>query len=37
MSSDTNSFPWGALAGDIIGSVYEEDPIKTRDFPLFDD
>jgi ADP-ribosylglycohydrolase len=25
----------GALAGDIIGSVYERRPIKTKDFPLF--
>lgn len=27
----------GAIAGDIIGSVYEGQPIKTKDFPLFDD
>ncbi len=26
----------GAIAGDIIGSIYEQHPIKTRDFPLFD-
>jgi ADP-ribosylglycohydrolase len=26
----------GAIAGDIIGSIYEHSPIKTRDFPLFD-
>lgn len=26
----------GAIAGDIIGSVYEQRPIKTKDFPLFD-
>lgn len=26
----------GAIAGDIIGSVYEHDPVKTKDFPLFD-
>jgi ADP-ribosylglycohydrolase len=26
----------GALAGDIIGSVYEHAPIKSKDFPLFD-
>jgi ADP-ribosylglycohydrolase len=26
----------GAIAGDIIGSVYEVAPIKTTDFPLFD-
>jgi ADP-ribosylglycohydrolase len=26
----------GAIAGDIIGSVYEHDPIKTKDFVLFD-
>jgi len=26
----------GAIAGDIIGSVYEHFPIKTKDFPLFD-
>jgi ADP-ribosylglycohydrolase len=25
----------GAIAGDIIGSVYEFDPIKTKNFPLF--
>ena len=25
----------GAIAGDIIGSVYEQHPIKTREFPLF--
>ena len=25
----------GAIAGDIIGSVYEFDPIKTKDFELF--
>ncbi len=25
----------GAIAGDIIGSVYEADPIKTKEFPLF--
>jgi len=26
----------GAIAGDIIGSVYERHPIKTKEFPLFD-
>ena len=26
---------WGAIAGDIIGSVYEGVPIKTTEFPLF--
>jgi ADP-ribosylglycohydrolase len=26
----------GAIAGDIIGSVYESCPIKNYDFPLFD-
>lgn len=26
----------GAIAGDIIGSVYEQNPIKTKEFPLFD-
>ncbi len=26
----------GAIAGDIIGSVYESDNIKTKEFPLFD-
>ncbi len=26
-----------ALAGDIIGSVYEGEPIKTTEFPLFQD
>jgi ADP-ribosylglycohydrolase len=25
----------GAIAGDIVGSVYEWDPIKTTEFPLF--
>jgi len=25
----------GAIAGDIIGSVYEHHPIKTKEFPLF--
>jgi ADP-ribosylglycohydrolase len=25
----------GAIAGDIIGSIYEHRPIKTKDFPLF--
>jgi len=25
----------GAIAGDIIGSVYENNPIKTKNFPLF--
>jgi hypothetical protein len=25
----------GAIAGDIIGSVFEHKPIKTTDFPLF--
>ena len=25
----------GAIAGDIIGSVYEHSPIKTKDFPIF--
>ena len=27
----------GAIIGDIVGSVYEWHPIKTKDFPLFDD
>ena len=27
----------GAIAGDIIGSTYEHQPIKTKDFPLFSD
>lgn len=27
----------GAIAGDIIGSIYERFPIKTKEFPLFDD
>jgi ADP-ribosylglycohydrolase len=26
----------GAIAGDIIGSIYERNNIKTKDFPLFD-
>lgn len=25
----------GAIAGDVIGSVYEHDPVKTENFPLF--
>ena len=25
----------GAIAGDIIGSIYEHSNIKTKDFPLF--
>ena len=25
----------GAIAGDIIGSIYEWNNIKTKDFPLF--
>jgi ADP-ribosylglycohydrolase len=25
----------GAIAGDIIGSVYEHRPVKTTEFPLF--
>jgi ADP-ribosylglycohydrolase len=25
----------GAIAGDVIGSVYEHHPVKTMDFPLF--
>lgn len=25
----------GAIAGDIIGSIYERNPIKTKEFPLF--
>jgi ADP-ribosylglycohydrolase len=27
----------GAIAGDIVGSVYEFHNIKTKDFPLFTD
>jgi len=26
----------GAIAGDIVGSVYEQEPIKSKHFPLFD-
>ena len=26
---------FGAIAGDIIGSVYEHSPVKTTRFPLF--
>lgn len=26
---------WGAIAGDVIGSVYEARPVKRTDFPLF--
>src|SRR5690349_10300871 len=25
----------GAIAGDIVGSIYEVNPIKTKEFPLF--
>ncbi len=25
----------GAIAGDVVGSIYEARPIKTTDFPLF--
>ena len=25
----------GAIAGDIIGSIYEKRPLKTTEFPLF--
>jgi len=25
----------GSIAGDVIGSVYEANPIKKTDFPLF--
>lgn len=32
-----NIFMIGAILGDIIGSVYEFDNIKTKDFPLFSD
>lgn len=28
---------WGAIVGDVVGSVYECDNIKTKDFPLFSD
>jgi ADP-ribosylglycohydrolase len=27
----------GAIAGDVIGSIYEHRPIKTKEFPLFQD
>ena len=27
----------GAIIGDIVGSIYEFDNIKTKDFPFFDD
>ena len=27
----------GAIVGDIVGSIYEFDPIKTTDFLLFDE
>lgn len=26
---------WGAILGDVIGSVYEDHPIKSEEFPLF--
>ncbi|MDD3081555.1 MAG: ADP-ribosylglycohydrolase family protein, partial [Desulfobacterales bacterium] len=25
----------GAIAGDVIGSVFEHQPLKSKDFPLF--
>jgi len=28
---------WGAIAGDIVGSIYENHPIKTEAFPLIDE
>ncbi len=32
----TKEFPMlGAIAGDIIGSLYEHRPVKTKDFPFF--
>lgn len=34
-SNKENHFPWGALLGDIVGSVYEHDAIKSTEFPLF--
>ena len=27
----------GAIIGDIAGSIYEGNPIKTKDFPFFGD
>ena len=27
----------GAIIGDIVGSIYEWEPIKTKNFPFFDD
>ncbi len=27
----------GAIAGDIIGSIYERNPVKSTEFPLFSD
>ena len=27
----------GAIIGDIVGSIYEFDNIKTKDFPFFED
>jgi hypothetical protein len=27
----------GAIAGDMVGSIYEQRQIKTKDFPLFDE
>ena len=27
----------GAIIGDIVGSIYEGDPIKTKDFDFFDE
>lgn len=33
--TEQEDFMLGAIAGDIIGSVYEFEPIKSEDFPLF--
>jgi ADP-ribosylglycohydrolase len=35
MTNDTNKYIIGAVAGDIIGSVYEFQNVKTTDFRLF--
>lgn len=35
-STESGDWMLGAIAGDIIGSVYEASPIKTTEFPSFD-
>ncbi len=35
LGGERGSFLLGAITGDVIGSVYEVRPIKSKDFPLF--